>query len=224
LIAGLIGIAVLLFGASGVFTELQDALNTIWAVKPKEEGIKGLLKGRFTSFTMVLGICFLLLISLVISSIVAAMSERFSAWIPGGAAVGHLFENATSFVVVALLFAMIFKILPDVKIRWNDVWIGAVVTALLFTVGKFAIGMYIGKAGIGSAYGAAGSIVVLITWVYYSAQLLFFGAEFTQVYAKRHGAHIVPTDNAEPLAPENRAAQGLETKEKEPPSTKRPAA
>ena len=223
-IAGLIGLAVLLFGASGVFAELQDALNVIWGVKPKDEGLKGLVKGRFTSFTMVLGTCFLLLVSLVIGAVVAAMTERFSSWFPGGPVIGHLGELMTSFLVITLLFAMIFKILPDVKIGWNDVWVGAVVTALLFTMGKFAIGMYIGKAGIGSAYGAAGSIVILITWVYYSAQILFFGAEFTQVFAKTHGSRVVPEENAEPLTPKARAAQGLTSKEKSAgPVEERPA-
>ena len=207
--AGLIGLAVLLFGASGVFTELQDALNTIWGVKPKEPGLKGLLRGRFTSFTMVLGTSFLLLISLIVSAIVAAMSEQITAWIPGGEAVGHLLEMSASLAVITLLFAMIFKVLPDVRIRWSDVWAGALVTAILFTLGKLAIGMYIGKAAIGSAYGAAGSIVILITWIYYSAQILYFGAEFTQVYAKRHGSHLVPQSNAERLTPVDRAHQGV---------------
>jgi membrane protein len=218
LTAGIIGIAILLSGASGVFGELQDALNTIWNVKPKGEGLKGLIKGRFTSYTMVLGTAFLLLVSLIISSIVAALSAGFAGYLPGGAAVAHLLENATSFVVITVLFAMIFKFLPDVKIRWRDVWVGAAVTALLFTLGKLAIGMYIGKAGIGSAYGAAGSIVVLITWVYYSAQILFFGAEFTQVWTHRRGAGAEPAENAEPLKAEDRLAQGLSPKQKPAPA------
>jgi membrane protein len=214
-IAGLIGILVLLFGASGVFTELQDALNTIWEVKPKEEGIKGLVKGRFTSFTMVLGICFLLLVSLVVSSVVAAMSQAIAAWMPGGEALGHLLELSVSLIVITMLFAMIFKVLPDVRVHWNDVWVGAAVTALLFTMGKFAIGTYIGKAGIGSGYGAAGSIVILITWIYYSAQILYFGAEFTKVYAERHGSRFVAQPNAEPLTAEDRARQRVTVNAKE---------
>jgi membrane protein len=191
LLAGLIGVIVLLFGASGVFAELQEALNTIWDVKPKEgTGIKGVIKDRFLSFTMVFGMCFLLLVSLIVSAVVAAMSETMSASIPGGEALGHILELSVSFGVIALLFAMMFKFLPDVDVAWNDVWIGAVVTAFLFTLGKFAIGMYIGKSSIGSAYGAAGSVVILITWVYYSAQILYFGAEFTQVYATERGSHV----------------------------------
>jgi len=204
LVAGLVGIGILLFGASGVFTELQEALNTIWKVKPKEEGVKGLIRGRFTAVTMVLGTCFLLLVSLIIGSIVSAMSAGMSAWFPGGAALGHILENAASFIVIALLFGMIFKILPDVKIGWRHVWLGAVVTALAFTIGKFLIGMYIGKGSVGSGYGAAGSIVILITWVYYSAQILYFGAEFTQVWATRHGFAIVPDEHAEPLDADKR--------------------
>src|SRR6185295_5327508 len=152
-----------------------------------------------TAFTMVLGTCFLLLVSLVVSSIVAAISQTLSGRIPGGAAVGQLLENVAAFLVITFLFSMIFKILPDVIIGWNDVWIGAAVTALFFTIGKFLIGMYIGKTSIGSGYGAAGSIVVLITWIYYSAQILFFGAEFTQVYATMHGTRVVPASNAEPV-------------------------
>jgi len=198
----LIGLAVLFFGASGVFAELQDALNTIWGVRPKKAGLKGLLKGRFTSFTMVLGICFLLLISLIVSAVVGIMSERLSSLV-AGEAFGQVMDLAASLLVVTLLFATIFKFLPDVEIRWSDVWVGAFVTALFFTAGKFVIGTYIGKAGIGSAYGAAGSIIILITWVYYSAQILFFGAEFTQVYARHRGSRIIPKPNAELVMPEN---------------------
>jgi membrane protein len=213
--ASLVGIGILLFAASGVFTELQDGLNTVWAVKRKEEGVKGLLRGRFTSFTMVLGTCFLLLISLIVSSVVAAMSESLGAYLPGGSALGHLLENAISFLVVTALFSMIFKILPDMEIRWKDVWIGAAATALLFTIGKFAIGMYIGKMSIGSGYGAAGSIVVLITWIYYSAQILYFGAEFTQVYANAHGTQFVPASNAERAVKEIKEVKEVkEVKEK----------
>jgi len=208
IIATLIGTAILFFGASGVFGELQDALNTIWGVKPRESGVKGFIKGRFTSFTMVLGICFLLLVSLIISTLVSAMSDTLSSWIPGAEAIARLLEISASLVVITLLFAMIFKLLPDVEIRWADVWVGAVVTAILFSAGKFAIGTYIGQAGIGSAYGAAGSIIILITWIYYSAQILFFGAEFTQVYARHHGSRFVPKPNAQPL-PDQRKQQRL---------------
>jgi membrane protein len=208
-VASLIGLGVLFFGASGVFAELQDALNTVWGVKRKESGLKGLLRGRFTSFTMVLGICFLLLISFVVSALVAMMSEQLGSWIPGGTAIGRLLEVSASLVVITLLFAMIFKLLPDVEIQWSDVWVGAFATSLLFILGKFAIGTYIGKAGIASGYGAAGSIIILITWIYYSAQILFFGAEFTQVYATHRGSQIVPKPNAETVKPEDPKREGL---------------
>lgn len=208
IIASLVGLAILFFGASGVFGELQDSLNTIWGVKPRLAGLKGLIKGRFTSFSMVLGVCFLLLVSLIVSAVVAAMSDTLSAWIPGGEAISRLLELSASLVVTTLLFAMIFKLLPDVEIRWSDVWVGAFVTAIFFSVGKFVIGTYIGQAGIGSGYGAAGSIIILITWIYYSAQILFFGAEFTQVYARHHGSRIVPKPNAQPL-PGDRKRQHL---------------
>jgi membrane protein len=191
---GLFGIGLLLLGASGVFGQLQDAMNTIWEVKPKaNRGILGMIKDRFLSFTMVLGVTFLLLVSLIVSATVAAVSE----WLPGGAAAGHLVELSLSFIVVTLLFAMIFKFLPDVKIGWNDVWIGAAGTALLFVIGKFLIGWYLGNASISSSYGAAGPVIVMIIWIYYSAQILFLGAEFTQVYANRYGSRVVPKEHAE---------------------------
>src|SRR5213594_1675259 len=210
IVASIVGIVLLLVGASGVFGELQDSLNTIWRVKPKpDRGIIAIVKDRFVSFTMVLGIAFVLLVSLVLSAALAAMGSAISAWIPGGEIVGHLLEVVVSLAVVTVLFAMIFKILPDVKLAWNDVWIGAAVTAVLFTIGKVAIGLYLGKATIGSAYGAAGSVIVMIVWVYYSAQILLFGAEFTRVYANQYGLRIVAEDNAEPVTSADRARQGL---------------
>ena len=195
-VAALIGIAILFTTASGVFIELQDALNTIWGVRPGEKGLKGLLKGRLVSCIMVLGISGLLLVSLTLTATISALSERISAWIPGGQFAGYLLDLAVSLSVITLLFAMIFKILPAARIRWRDVWLGAAVTALLFTIGKLAIGIYIGKAHIGSGYGVAGSIVILITWVYYSAQIMFFGAEFTNVWARRHGSQAAPEKDA----------------------------
>jgi membrane protein len=210
ILATVAGVVLLLFGASGVFGELQDSLNTIWEVKPKTgRGIAGMIKDRFLSFTMVLGIAFLLLVSLVLSAGIAALGGALSGWLPGGEAVGHILETVTSLVIVTLLFAMMFKMLPDVKVAWNDVWIGAAVTAVLFTVGKILIGLYLGKSTVGSAYGPAGAVIVMIVWVYYSAQILFFGAEFTQVYANRYGSKVVPAENAEPLTEEARAQQGM---------------
>lgn len=184
--ATLIGFATLLFGATGVFLHLQDALNTIWNVKPSpKSGWKSLVIGRLISFAMVLCIGFLLLVSLVISAGIAAMENFFGAYSADFLPLVQLVNSAISFGVVTLLFALIYKILPDTEIRWRDVWFGAAVTALLFTIGKYGIGLYLGKSSVGSAYGAAGSLIVVLVWVYYSAQILFFGAELTQVYARR---------------------------------------
>jgi membrane protein len=215
ILAGIFGIVLLLFGASGVFGQLQDAMNTIWEVKPKESrGIMGMIKDRFLSFAMILGIAFLLLVSLVLSAAVAAIGD----WVPGGEAVGHILELGISFAVVTLLFAMIFKMLPDVKIAWNDVWLGAAATAVLFTMGKFLLGLYLGKGTVASAYGAAGSVIIMIVWVYYSAQILFLGAEFTQVYANRFGSRVVPAENAEPVTEKQRAEEGLTAEKGKPTS------
>jgi len=181
----------LLFGASGVFGELQDAMNTIWEVKrDRKRGLLGLVKDRFLSFTMVLGIAFLLLISLLLTAAIASIAN----WLPGGEAVGHLLELSLSFVLITFLFGMIFKFLPDVKIAWSDVWIGAAATAALFVIGKFLIGLYLANSALTSPYGDAGAVIVMILWVYYSAQILFLGAEFTQVYANNYGSRVEPTE------------------------------
>jgi membrane protein len=198
-LAGLLGIFMLLFGASGVFGELQDAMDTIWKVQPKPgRGILGVIADRFLSFAMVLGIGFLLLVSMILTSLVALVGGALTTWLPGGEVIGHLMELGMSLAVVTLLFAMMFKILPDVKIAWSDVWIGAAVTAGLFTIGKFLIGMYLAKGGIGTSYGAAGSVIIVIVWVYYSSQILFLGAEFTKVYTNRRKPHVEAAENAEP--------------------------
>jgi membrane protein len=171
----LIGIVTLLFGAAGVFGQLKDALNTIWNVEQKESGgILSILKERFLSVAMVLGVAFLLLVSLVIDAAISAMGKAL--WQP--------LQLVVSFLVVTFLFAMIFRFLPDVRIEWRDVRFGAAFTSLLFVIGKFLLGLYLGRSAIGSSYGAAGSLVVLLVWIYWSANILFFGAEFTQVYAR----------------------------------------
>jgi membrane protein len=217
IIATIIGVATLLFAATGVFGQLQDALNTIWEVAPKPgRGILGIIKDRFISFTMVLGIGFLLMVSLVLSAGLAAASQ-FTG-LDKIAYVGEAITFVVSFAVITLLFAMIFKILPDVKIAWSDVWIGAVVTALLFTIGKFLIGLYLGHSALASSFGAAGALVVILVWIYYSAQILFLGAEFTQVYAKRFGSRIQPAEDAVPVTEEARAQQGMPRTEKEQPT------
>jgi len=196
-IATIIGIALALFGASGVFGQLQDALNTIWGVKAKpSRGIWGFLRSRFLSFAMVGGICFLLLVSLAIEALLKAFSHYVQSALPGGIVVALGVYVIFDFAVVVLLFAMIFKFLPDVKIQWRDVWIGAVMTAILFGIGKWLLGLYLGSGAAGSAYGAASSLITLLLWVYYSSQILLFGAEFTQVYAARSGRAFKPSEYA----------------------------
>jgi membrane protein len=198
-VSSILGIVVLLFGASGVFGELQAALNTIWEVAPKPgRGIWGTIRDRLFSFAMVMGVAFLLLVSLILSAALAVTGRFFERSLPGGEAVWQIVNFVISFAVVSSLFAVTFKVVPDAKVRWRDVWIGAVVTAFLFSVGKFLIGLYLGKSSVASSYGAAGSIVLLVIWVYYSSLILFLGAEFTQVYAKRFGSRIRPSENAVP--------------------------
>lgn len=207
ILASVFGIVMLVFGATGVFVQLQDALNTIWEVKPKPgRGIWGFIRQRLLSLSMVFGIGFMLLVSLVLSAGLAAAGKWFEGAMPGGEGVWLALNFVISFVVIAALFTLMFKYLPDVKIGWRDVWLGGALTALMFTLGKFALGMYLGRSTATSAYGAAGSLVVLLLWVYYSAQILFFGAEFTQVYANRFGKKLEPADNAM-WAPGQKAAQ-----------------
>jgi membrane protein len=208
--ATVIGVLILAFGASGVFGELQDALNTIWGVKPKEgRGFRGILRDRLLSFTMVLGTGFLLLVSLALSAALSAIGGGVAGLLP----VPEAALQAVNFIIamgfITLLFALIFKVVPDVKIAWRDVWIGAVITALLFSLGKFAIGLYLGKSSIASSFGAAASLAVMLIWVYYSAQILFIGAEFTQVYASRYGSHIQPARGAVKMTSDDRANLGI---------------
>jgi len=196
-IGTIVGVVTLLVGASGVFGELQTALDTIWEVEPKPgRGILGVIKDRFLSFTMVLGVAFMLLVSLVLSAGLSAVGEVFAHALPGGEIVWQIINLAFSFGMVTVLFAMIFKYVPDAKVQWRDVWLGAAVTSLLFTIGKWGLGIYLGKAALSSSYGAAGSIVALVVWVYYAAQILFMGAEFTQVQARRRGREIQPSQGA----------------------------
>lgn len=210
-IASIISIVVLLFGASGIFAELQDALNTVWEVQPKpERGLINVIRSRFLSFSMVLGVGFLLLVSLVTSAALAATSNFFSHLLPPGLdLLWQLVNFILAFGVTTVLFGLIYKVLPDVKIGWSDVWIGAAITSVLFSIGRFLLGQYLGNSSFSSTYGAAGSLVVVLAWVYYAAQILFFGAEFTQVYARRYGSQIVPDDNAMPLTEEGRVQQGM---------------
>ena len=196
-LATLIGVALALFGASGVFGQLQDALNTIWGVKAKPgRGVWGFLRSRFLSFAMVAGICFLLLVSLAIEALLKGFSHYVQSVLPGGIVIALTVYVVFDFAVVVLLFAMIFKFLPDVQIQWRDVWMGAVMTAILFGIGKWLLGFYLGSGAVGSAYGAASSLITLLLWVYYSSQILLFGAEFTQVYASRAGRGLKPAKYA----------------------------
>ncbi len=209
-IATIISVVTLLLGASGVFTQLQEAMNTIWEAEPKpKQGIVQTIKDRIFSFTLVLAVGFLLLVSLVLSAALAAASEFLSGPAEETALIGQIINTVVSFAVVVFLFAMIYKVVPDVEVRWRDVWIGAIITALLFTIGKWAIGFYLGRAAPGSAYGAAGSLIVLLLWVYYSAQILFLGAEFTQVYAHQRGSRIGNLE--EPTAVATESAAGAKT-------------
>jgi membrane protein len=190
--ANIISIAILLIGASTVFCQLQNTLNRIWGVQPKPGHFwRHLFKQRLISFMMILGISFLMLVSLVISALLAAITGYFAYLLPGHS-VWHLLDAAVSFAIIVLLFAAIFKIIPDVHIDWRDVWTGAVVTAALFVGGKAAIGFYLGRSGLGSAYGAAGSMLIILAWVYYSSQILFLGAEFTKLYAEERRSCILP--------------------------------
>ena len=192
-LATVIGILLALFGASGVFGQLQDALNTIWGVKTKPGvGIMGFIRSRFLSFAMVAGVCFLLLVSLVLESLLKSFSHYVQAMLPGGIVIALVVYSTFDLAVVVLLFASIFKFLPDVKIQWRDVWIGALITAIFFAIGKWALGLYLGSGTAASAYGAASSLITLLLWIYYSSQILLFGAEFTQVYAARAGRAFVP--------------------------------
>lgn len=193
LLAMVIAFATLLIGASGLFAQLQDALNTVWDVEPKPgRGLLGTVKDRFLSFTMVLGVGFLLLVSLVVAAALQAAQTFARGWAGGMASVFQAIGFALDLGLTALLFAMLFKFLPQVKLRWSDVWRGALATAVLFTAGKFALGAYIGRGAVGSAYGAAGSLAIVLIWVYYSAQILLFGAELTQVWARQHGSWVEP--------------------------------
>ncbi len=197
IIATIIGFALALFGASGVFGQLQDALNTIWGVKPKPgAGIAGFLRTRFLSFALVGGICFLLLVSLTAESVLKAFSHYVQSQFPGGIVLAVACYLIFDLVVVTVLFAIIFKYLPDARIRWRDVWFGAVMTALFFALGKWALGLYLGSGSAASAYGAASSLITLLLWVYYSSQILLFGAELTQVWADRYGHKVEPDQHA----------------------------
>ncbi|WP_121353991.1 YihY/virulence factor BrkB family protein [Flavisolibacter nicotianae] len=197
-IAAAIGIATLLIGATSVFAEIQDSINMIWGLKPKPK--KGWLKmilNRLLSFSIIVSLGFVLLVSLVVNGVIEALMDRLQARYPNVTVVVlYIINLVITFSVITALFSVIFKVLPDALIKWKDVMIGSMVTALLFMIGKFAITFYIGKSNVGSTYGAAGSLVVLLLWVYYSAIILYFGAEFTKAYATDYGSFIRPSPYA----------------------------
>jgi membrane protein len=203
--AGIIGLVLgfvaLLFGATGVVVELQDALNTVWKVVPKPgRGIKGMIRTRLLSLAMIAALGFLLLVSLVVSALLAGLTGWLRGVIGDFVVIGWIADIVISLAVVSSLIALMYKILPEAKVAWRDVWVGAGVTAFLFLLGKYLISVYIGQASVGSAFGAAGSLAVLLVWIYYSAQIILLGAELTRVYANRFGEKVVPTPQAMPAA------------------------
>jgi membrane protein len=213
LTATIVGLVTLLVGASGVFGQLKDALNTIWEVRPKPGlGIRAFVRERLLTFGMVLVIGFLLLVSLLLSSMLSALTHWMKVllhlpdWLGGAGLIA-------SFAVVTLLFALIFKVLPDVKIAWKHVWIGAATTAFFFEIGKFGLAFYLGRESTTSSFGSAGSVVLLLLWVYYASCILLFGAEFTKVYAAAQGARLQPTELAIPVTIEARLQQGMQVQE-----------
>lgn len=189
-VATVVGVGLLLVGATTVFGELQDALDRIWRAPAREEGggLLSLLRTRLLSFSMIMGIGFLLIVSLVVNAALAALGEWWAPMFGGWARLAQNVNSVFGFGIVTVGFAMIYKVMPRASVQWRDVWVGAVVTAVLFTVGKYLIGLYIGTTGVASGYGAAGSLVVVLVWVYYSAQIFLLGVEFTWVYAHTYGS------------------------------------
>lgn len=203
IISTVIAIVTLLLGAIGVFDQLQGALNTIWKVdeEPQEGGILTLLRNKLLSFGMILVIGFLLLVSLVISTLLASVDTLLSGILPSTQTLLQVISFVVSLGITAVLFALIYKVLPDAAVAWRDVWVGALLTALLFSVGRYLLSWYLGNSATASAYGAAGSFVLILLWVYYSAQILLFGAEFTQVYSRQYGSHASQSAAAVPVVP-----------------------
>jgi membrane protein len=214
IVATIIGVITLLFGTLGVFNELHNSLNIIWEVeeeKPKGflQTVKKVIIDRLLSFTMILGIGFLLLVSLVISAGLSATQETIGNAIPVSELILQIVNTVISIGVITVLFALMYKFLPDAEIAWRDVWVGAFITSVFFSLGKTAIGLYLGNSGVASSFGAAGSLVLLLLWIYYSAQILFFGAEFTQVYANKYGSKIIPEGEEKTAHPESKGTKDL---------------
>jgi membrane protein len=212
LAATMFSVVILFLGASGVFVQLQNSLNQIWGVKPKPgHFLRDFLKQRLLSFAMIIGVSFLLLVSLLLSAAVAAITAYFRYLLPGVDFAWYALDAVASFLLVVLIFAAIYKVLPDVHIDWGDVWAGAFITAILFTAGKFLIGFYLGRSGIGSAFGAAASVFVILAWVFYSSQILFLGAGFTKVYSEHHRFCVRPVRGALSVTREARKRERGET-------------
>jgi membrane protein len=203
IVAVVVGVALLLFGAGGVIGQLQSSLNMIWGVEPKPgQGVLGFIKERFMSYAMVLGVGFLLLVSLVVSAALSAFDQFLEGAMPGAGIILQVIHFVVSLGLIAFMFAAIYRFMPDARVAWKDAAIGGFLTALLFNIGKFFIGLYIGQSSVASVYGAAGSIVTLLLWIYYSSLIFFFGAELTQVYAAKYGSGLTPVRNAQPAKPE----------------------
>lgn len=210
----LVGVVLLLFSASGVFGQLKDALNTVWELETKPgRGVVGIIKDRFLSMTMVVGVGFLLLVSLILSAAISGLTDYLTTIIPLPEIVWQSANFLIGFLVATLLFAMIFKVLPDANVRWSQVWYGALLTALLFSVGRFLLGLYLGREETASAYGTAGALILVLLWVYYSSLILLYGAEFTQAYARSTGHRIVPDPDAVSVEQITREREGMVNRE-----------
>ena len=220
--ATVIGLALLIFGATGAFLQLQSALNKAWHVEPdpSQGGIKNFISKRVFSFGLILGIVFLLIVSLAVTAAVSALTERFGSGLPEKLML--VLEFVFAFVVVTFLFAAMFKFLPDAKVEWRDVWVGAIGTTILFVIGKFLIGFYLGKSDPGSSFGAAGTLAVILIWIYYASHIVLYGAEFTQAWANKFGSGIRPEAGAAKVVDQKKIVTGpaaVTTK----PSSDRPA-
>lgn len=208
MISTITGFVALLFGAGGVVGQLQTSLNRIWKVAPKPgQGMWGFIRQRFFSFAMVLGIGFLLLVSLIVSALLSSFTGMLTSILGDATFIAHVLDILVTFGFIIFLFALIYKFVPDVEIMWKDVWIGAAITSILFTVGKYLIGLYIGTSGVSSTFGAAGSLITILVWVYYSSLVFFLGAEFTKVYAAEYGSGVVPAKNAQAMDPTPQSAR-----------------
>ena len=213
-----VGGVVLLFGASGVFGELKVSLNKIWKVQPRpRKGILGILSGNFSSMMLLAGTAFLMIVTLLLSTMLAALGRWFAAVLPGGEGLWQIVNFVFSLAVISFVFGAVFRIVPDIRIAWSDAIKGGVGTALLFTLGQWVLGIYLGRANVGSPFGAAGSLVILLVWVYYTSQIFFFGAEITRAYAALRGHGAKPERDALVVPPGPEGVPGTHRQEAPPP-------